>query len=220
MRILIVEDESEVADHLSRILSASGFLPEIAGDGETAWFLGDTEDFAAVILDLGLPVLDGISVLKRWRQAGRTMPVIALTARGNWRDKVDGINAGADDYLGKPFEAEELVARLRSVLRRTGGHAAPDINVGRVRLNTTTMQLSVDGIPTKVSPLEYRAMSYLLHRRGEVVPFREIYEHVYGTGDPSSNTLEALIARLRKRVGDGFIETRRGAGYIIAGEEI
>ena len=215
MRVLVVEDEPDVASHVSRILKASGFLPETASDGETAWFLGDTEDFAAVILDLGLPTLDGISVLKRWRQAGRKMPVIALTARGNWRDKVDGINAGADDYVGKPFEAEELLARLRGVLRRAGGHAAPEINVGRVRLNTLTMQVSVDGIPIKISPLEYRAMSYLLHHHGEVVPFREIYEHVYGNGDPTSNTLEALIARLRKRLGNEFIETRRGAGYIV-----
>ena len=219
MRVLVVEDEPDVAKHIGRVLAAAGFLPEIVGDGETAQFLGDTEDFAAVILDLGLPKLDGLSVLKSWREAGRTMPVIALTARGSWRDRVAGINIGADDYIGKPFEAEELVARLRAVLRRSSGHATPEIIVGGLRLDTRTMQVTVDGIPIKLSPLEYRATSYLLHRRGEIVGFRELYEHVYGAGESYSNTLETLIGRVRKRLGAGLIETRKGAGYFIADKQ-
>ncbi len=220
MRVLVVEDEPDVAKHIGRILTAAGFLPEIVGDGEAAQFLGDTEDFAAVILDLGLPKLDGLSVLRSWREAGKTMPVIALTARGSWRDRVEGINIGADDYIGKPFEAEELVARLRSVLRRSSGHAGPDIVVGGLRLDTRTMQVTVDGVPAKLSPLEYRATSYLLHHRGTIVGFRELYEHVYGAGESSSNTLETLIGRVRKRLGVGLIETRKGAGYFIPDKSI
>jgi two-component system, OmpR family, response regulator len=215
MRVLVVEDEPDVAKHIGRVLTAAGFLPEIVSDGEAAQFLGDTEDFAAVILDLGLPKLDGLSVLRSWREAGKTMPVIALTARGSWRDRVEGINIGADDYIGKPFEAEELVARLRAVLRRSSGHAAPEIIVGGLRLDTRTMQVTVDGVPAKLSPLEYRATSYLLHHRGEIVGFRELYEHVYGAGESYSNTLETLIGRVRKRLGASLIETRKGAGYFI-----
>lgn len=215
MRILLVEDVPAVAAHLQRVVEAAGFIAEIAIDGEQAWFLGDTETFAAVVLDLGLPKLDGLSVLKRWRQAGRTMPVIVLTARGSWRERVEGINAGADDYLGKPFEAEELIARLHAVIRRTSGHAAPDIVAGDVRLDPRSQTVSVAGTPVKLSPLEYRTISVLMHRKGTVVSFQDLYEHVYGAGDPSSNTLETLIGRLRRRLGVPLIETRRGAGYII-----
>lgn len=217
MRILVVEDEPAVAAHLGRALTSAGFNPEITANGEHAWFLGDTESYAAVVLDLGLPRLDGISVLKRWREAGRAMPVIVLTARGSWRERVDGINAGADDYLGKPFQAEELIARLHAVLRRTTGHANPDIMIGAVRLDPRSMQVSVDGVPLKLSPLEYRALSVLMHRRGTIVSFQELYEHVYGPGEASSNRLEALLARLRRRLGSPLIETRRGAGYYIPG---
>lgn len=215
MRILLVEDEPDVARHLKRVLESAGFVADHAEDGEAAWFLGDTETYAAAILDLGLPRLDGISVLKRWRQGGRSMPVIILTARGSWRERVEGINAGADDYLGKPFEAEELIARLNAVLRRSGGIASPELVAGRVRLDPRSMQVSVDGVPVKLSPLEYRAVSVLMHRRGTVVGFQELYENVYGTGEASSNTLETLIARLRRRLGVPLIETRRGAGYFI-----
>ena len=215
MRVLVVEDEPDVAKHIARVLAAAGFLPEITNDGEQAQFLGDTEDFTAVILDLGLPKLDGLSVLRGWRAAGKTMPVIALTARGSWRERVEGINIGADDYLGKPFEAEELVARLRAVLRRSAGHAAPEIVAGLVKLDTRVMQVTVGGAAVKLSPLEYRAVSYLLHQRGKVVAFHELYEHVYGTGEAFSNTLETLVGRVRKRLGPNIVETRRGAGYII-----
>lgn len=215
MRVLLVEDDVGVARHLTRVLAGAGFVVDLASDGEEAWFLGDTEAYSAVVLDLGLPRLDGISVLKRWRQADRTMPVVILTARGSWRERVDGINAGADDYLGKPFEPEELLARLNAVLRRTGGSAKPSFTAGRVRLDPRAMQVSVDGAVVKLSPLEYRAVSVLMHRRGSVVGFRELYENVYGAGEPSSNTLETLIARLRRRIGVPLIETRKGAGYLI-----
>ncbi len=206
MRILLVEDEPDVARHLTRVLEGAGFVIDHAADGEQAWFLGDTEAYAAAVLDLGLPRLDGLSVLKRWRQEGRAMPVIILTARGSWRDRVDGINAGADDYLGKPFEPEELVARLRALIRRSGGSATPELIAGRVRLDPRSMQVTVDGVPVKLSPLEYRAVSVLMHRRGSVVGFQELYENVYGTGDASSNTLETLIARVRRRLGVPLIE--------------
>lgn len=215
MRILIVEDEPEVSRHLTRILEGAGFVVDCVDDGETAWFLGDTENYAGAILDLGLPRLDGISVLKRWRLGQRSMPVIILTARGSWRERVDGINAGADDYLGKPFEAEELLARLYAVLRRAGGSASPEMSAGRVRLDPKSMQVTVDGAPVKLSPLEYRTVSVLMHRRGSVIGFQELYEHVYGAGEASSNTLETLIARLRRRLGVPLIETRKGAGYLI-----
>ncbi len=215
MRILVVEDEPAVVAHLQRTLDGAGFIADIATDGEQAWFLGDTETYAAVVLDLGLPQLDGLSVLRRWRQSGHKMPVIVLTARGSWRERVDGINAGADDYLGKPFEAEELIARLNAILRRTAGHASPDIVAGSVRLDPRSMHVSVDGATVKLSPLEYRAISVLMHRKNSVVAFQDLYEHVYGSGEASSNTLETLIGRVRRRLGVPLIETRRGAGHII-----
>ena len=217
MRILIVEDEPEVAAHIERIVNNAGYLGELAGDGEDAWFLGDTEDYAAVILDLGLPKIDGISVLKRWRENDRQMPVIVLTARGSWKERVEGINAGADDYLGKPFQPEELIARLRSVLRRSAGQNSPELTAGPLTMDTRTMQVSVEGVPVTLSPLEYRALNTLMHHKGEVVPSAELYEHVFGTGEPTSNKLEALMARLRKRLKVPVIETRRGIGYIIPG---
>lgn len=216
MRILVVEDEPHVVAHLKRVLEDAGFVADVARDGEQAWFLGDTETYAAAILDLGLPRLDGLSVLKRWRDAGRTMPVIVLTARGSWRERADGINAGADDYLGKPFEAEELIARLHAILRRASGHAAPELVAGAVCLDPRAMKVRVHGETIKLSPLEYRAIRILMHNQGSVVGFRELYEGVYGAGEPSSNTLERLVARLRQRIGPDVIETRRGAGYLIA----
>ena len=215
MRVLVVEDEPAVAAHSVRAPEAAGFLVERTADGENAWFRGDTEDYAAAVLDLGLPKLDGVTILKRWREAGRTMPVVVLTARGSWKERVDGINAGADDYLGKPFEAEELVARLRAVLRRTAGVATPDITIGPVRLDPRSMEVRVDGVPVPLSPLEYRALSLLMHRKDSVVSFRELYEHVYGPEEPSSNTLETLVGRLRRKLGVPLIETRRGAGYMV-----
>ena len=216
MRVLVVEDDADVAGHVTRTLQAAGFVVEQCRDGETAWFLGDTEDFAAVVLDLGLPELDGLSVLKRWREAGRSFPVLVLTARGSWRERVEGINAGADDYLGKPFQGEELVARLRAILRRSAGHASPQLSAGPVTIDMQAMRVSVNGEQVRLSPLEYRALCVLMHRKGQVVGFADLHEQVYGHGEGSANTLEALMTRLRKRLGTSVIETRRGAGYMMS----
>lgn len=216
MRILVVEDEDKVAQDIARALSAAGYIPERVADGETAWFQGDTEDYSAIILDLGLPKLDGLSVLKRWRSGGVTTPVVILTARGSWGERVEGIDAGADDYVPKPFQIEELLARLRAVLRRSAGHATSLITIGSVTFDARQMRLNIDGTPANLSPLEYRAVAYLIHNRGRVVPQHELAEHIYGLDcDRENNTLEVLIGRLRRKIGVSLIETRRGYGYII-----
>ncbi len=220
MRILVVEDEKKVAADIAKALEAAGYIPEIIDNGEDAWFLGDTEDYCAVILDLGLPELDGISILKRWRSSNVTTPVLILTARGSWSERVEGIDAGADDYLAKPFQIEELLARLRAVLRRTAGHASSQIQIGQVLFDPRQMRLCVEGTPLQLTPLEYRAIAFLIHHRDRVVPQHELADHVYGTNsDRESNTLEVLIGRLRRKIGVGLIETRRGFGYIICAEE-
>jgi len=219
MRILVVEDEKKVAADIARGLKNSGYLPDIVDDGEEAWFRGDTEDYAAVILDLGLPRLDGISIIKRWRSSGVKTPVLILTARGSWSERVEGIDAGADDYLSKPFQIEELLARLRAVLRRTVGQASSLIVIGEFLFDPRQMRLSLKGDPLQLSPLEYRAVAYLIHHRGRVVGQHELAEHIYGGDcDRESNTLEVLIGRLRRKVGAGLIETRRGYGYIVEDE--
>lgn len=215
MRILIVEDEEKLAADLSRALSASGYLPEAVGDGEEAWFKGETEDFSAVILDLGLPQLDGLSILKRWRAAGVETPVLILTARDGWSERVDGIDAGADDYIAKPFQMEEVLARLRAVLRRAAGRAANLIRIGEVAIDPRQMRITVGGSPVALSPLEYRAIAYLAHHRGRVVPVQELAEHIYGVDDKDANTIEVLIGRARRKLGVELIETRRGFGYLI-----
>ena len=220
MRILVVEDETKVAADIAGALEAAGYIPEIAADGEEAWFLGDTEDYSAVILDLGLPELDGISILKRWRAAKVTTPVLILTARGSWSERVEGIDAGADDYLAKPFQIEELLARLRAVLRRSTGHATPLIEVRDVVFDPRQMRLTVAGTPLKLTPLEYRAVAFLIHHRDRVVPQHELADHVYGANaDRETNTLEVLIGRLRRKIGVKLIETRRGYGYIISSDD-
>lgn len=217
MRVLLVEDEADIAADVAQALAVAGFLVERAADGEAAWFLGDTEDFDAVVLDLGLPKLDGLSVLKKWRAAGRAFPVLILSARGAWTEKVDGIEAGADDYLGKPFELGELTARVRALVRRAGGHAAPVLSVGRLSLDTRRMSVSVDGVQQKVSPLEYRLLDYLAHQRGRVVSAGEIAEHLHGIeGGADANAIEALVARVRRKLGPDIIETRRGFGYALS----
>lgn len=216
MRILLAEDDRRIAADVSRALKASGYLVEAVGDGEEAWFRGDTEDYGAVVLDLGLPTMDGLSVLKRWRAAGRATPVLILTARGSWAERVDGIDAGADDYLAKPFHMEELLSRLRAITRRASGHASPVIAVGDVMLDERQMKVSVRGIPVALSPLEYRVVAYLLKRRGRIVPPHELDENVYGPGEEhGSNALEVLVGRVRKKLGVDLIETRRGFGYTV-----
>ncbi|MGD9668872.1 MAG: response regulator [Hyphomicrobiaceae bacterium] len=216
MRVLLVEDDRRIASDVARALEAAGYVVEIVSDGEEAWFLGDTEDYGAVILDLGLPGMDGLSVLKRWRANGRQVPVLILTARGSWAERVDGIDAGADDYLPKPFRMEELLSRLRAIARRSSGQASSVISVGDVTLDERQMKVSVRGIPIALSPLEYRVVAYLLMRRGRVVPQAELDENVYGHGeDHGSNALEVLIGRVRRKLGVDLIETRRGFGYIV-----
>jgi len=217
MRILLVEDEPRIASSLEEALAASGYQTRLAADGEEAWFLGDTEDFDLAILDLGLPKMDGLAVLKRWRMAGRRMPVLILTARGAWPERVEGIDAGADDYLAKPFQIEELLARVRALIRRAAGHGSPVIEAGRIAVDTRQMRVLVDGIPRAVSPLEYRLVAYLLHHKGRVVSAGELIEHLYGDDDArDANALEAVVARLRKKLGIEAIETRRGFGYIVS----
>jgi len=216
MRILLVEDEPRIAADVTAALAAAGFLVEGATDGEDAWFRGDTEDYDLVVLDLGLPRMDGLAVLKRWRAAGRAMPVLVLTARAAWAERVEGIDAGADDYLPKPFRMEELVARARALVRRAAGHGGPVIEAGTLRLDARQMRVTADGVPVPLSPLEYRLVAYLMHHKGRVVPSPELLEHLYGDDDArEANALEAVVTRLRRKLGPAAIETRRGFGYVI-----
>lgn len=214
MRVLVVEDHATLARQLRTALEETHFAVDQASDGEEALFLGETEPYDAVVLDLGLPRLDGLSVLRRWRAAGRTMPVLILTARDAWPEKVAGLNAGADDYLTKPFVMAELVARVRALVRRAHGQAQPEITVGRLVVDTAGGRALLDGTPVKLTGLEYRMLSYLAHRAGQVVSKTELTEHLYAQDfDRDSNTLEVVVGRLRRKLGDGLIETLRGQGY-------
>ncbi|PYE99089.1 winged helix family two component transcriptional regulator [Rhodopseudomonas faecalis] len=216
MRVLVVEDDRRIAADVARGLEAAGYVVEVVGDGEEAWFRGDTEDYAAIILDLGLPGMDGLSVLKRWRGNNRRTPVLVLTARGSWAERVDGIDAGADDYLPKPFRMEELLARLRSIIRRSVGQASSLIRIGELTIDERQMRVDLRGVPVNLSPLEYRLVSYLALHRGRVVSQHELSENIYGNEDAhDSNAIEVLIGRVRKKLGSDVIETRRGFGYIV-----
>jgi len=216
MRILLVEDDDGVASTVTQALEASGYVVDREADGEAAWFKGDTESFSAVILDLGLPVMDGLTVLKRWREAGQTFPVLVLTARGSWNERVEGIDAGADDYLPKPFQVEELLARLRAILRRTTGQTNPLVSVGVLTLDTRQMRVTVNGLPVHLAPQEYRLVSYLLQHAGRVITQLELTEQLYSQDfERASNAVEVLVGRVRKKLGVDVIETRRGFGYII-----
>ncbi|HRO11772.1 response regulator transcription factor [Amaricoccus sp.] len=216
MRALAVEDDPRILRDLSAALASAGFRVETCRDGEEAWFLGDTEDYDLIVLDLGLPRMDGLAVLKRWRAGGREMPVLVLTARGAWTERVEGIDAGADDYLPKPFHMEELVARARSLVRRAAGRGAATQQVGALAIDANRMTASLRGVPLALSPLEYRLLAYLVLHRDRVVAPTELLEHLYGDDDArEANALEALVARLRRKLGAGVIGTRRGFGYFL-----
>ena len=219
MRILIAEDDQRIAASLGEALLASGYLVETEADGELAWYRGDTEPYDAIVLDLGLPTLDGLTVLKRWRKAKRAAPVLILTARGQWEERVEGIEAGADDYVVKPFHVEEVVARLRAIIRRAGGLASSRIDIHDLVLDTRLMQVLRGGVPIALPPQEYRLLAYLAHRRGQVVSRMEIIEHLYSQDfERDSNSVEVLIGRVRKRLGEHVVKTRRGFGYYVDGE--
>ena len=214
MRILLVEDEPTLRAQLREALQAAAYAVDEADNGRAAHFLGDTETFDAVVLDLGLPVLDGLTVLKRWRDAGRTMPVLILTARDNWSEKVAGIDAGADDYLTKPFHWEELLARLRALIRRAAGQASPVLRCGDLQLDTRSGRVTLGGQPITLTSHEFKVLDYLMHRPGAVVSRAELTEHIYAQDfDRDSNTIEVFVGRLRKKLPPGLIETVRGLGY-------
>jgi len=217
VRVLVVEDEPRIAADVKHGLEQAGYVADVVADGEAAWFRAETEPYDAMVLDLGLPRLDGLGVLRRLRAAAVVLPVLILTARDGWRERVEGIDAGADDYLVKPFRMEELVARLRAILRRTAGHASPVLRAGAVELDTRTRAVSVAGRPAELTALEYRLLAFLLHRQGQVVPAGEVLDHLHGVGtEREANALEALLTRLRRKLGPGVIETRRGQGYRVA----
>lgn len=218
MRILIVEDEPMLARQLRQTLESAGYAVDAAVDGEEGQFLGETESYDAVILDLGLPEVDGLTVLDRWRKAGHRMPVLVLTARDSWSDKVAGLDAGADDYLAKPFQSEELIARLRALIRRASGNASAEMVAGAVRLDTRSGRVTLAGEPVKLTAQEYKLLSYLMHHKGKVVSRTELIEHIYDQDfDRDSNTIEVFITRIRKKLGADLITTIRGLGYSLEG---
>lgn len=214
MRVLVVEDQRKLADQLVAALTAAGYAVDWAGDGEDAHHQGATEPYDVIVLDLGLPKADGLTVLRRWRAAGIAVPVLILTARANWTERVEGIDAGADDYIGKPFHMEEVVARVRALIRRSGGHAAAELVHGRLRLDTRTGRVFLDGEPVRLTGHEYRVLAYLMHHRGRLVSKTELTEHIYAQDfDRDSNTIEVFVGRLRRKLGEGLVETVRGLGY-------
>lgn len=214
LRVLVVEDEALLSRQLVAALGEAGYAVDSADDGEKADFMGQTEGYDAVILDLGLPKIDGLTLLKRWREQGLSVPVVVLTARGAWHEKVQGMDGGADDYVSKPFRMEELLARLRALIRRSGGQARPELRSGTITLDPKSARVSKGGEPVKLTGHEYRVLSYLMHQHGRVVPQSELTEHIYAQNfDRDSNTVEVFIGRLRRKLGAAAIETVRGLGY-------
>ena len=217
MRILVVEDDPDLNRQIVTALGDAGYVVDKAMDGEEGHYLGETEPYDAVVLDLGLPVLDGVSVLEKWRRAGKKMPVLILTARDRWSDKVAGFDAGADDYVVKPFQMEEVLARMRALLRRSAGHATSELTCGPMILDTKSARVTVNGTAIKLTSLEFRLLSYLMHHGGKVVSRTELVEHLYDQDfDRDSNTIEVFIGRLRKKLGVDVLHTIRGMGYCVS----
>jgi two-component system OmpR family response regulator len=217
VRVLVVEDEISLSNQLAEALTEAGYAVDCAADGERADFLGQTEQYDAVVLDLGLPALDGVTLLRRWREAEIAVPVLVLSARGTWSEKVLGIDSGADDYVTKPFQMEEVLARLRALIRRASGRARPELRSGRVSLDPRSARVTLDGKPILLTSHEFRVLSYLMHHNGRVVSRAELTEHIYAQDfDRESNTVEVFIARLRRKLGPNVIETARGLGYRVA----
>jgi two-component system OmpR family response regulator len=214
MRVLAIEDDPDLSRQLAEALREAGYVVDVARDGAEGHFLGDTESYDAVVLDLGLPAMDGITVLERWRRDGRNMPVLILTARDRWSEKVAGFDAGADDYVAKPFRMEEVLARLRALIRRAAGHASAELECGPLRLDTRNSRVTLNGALVKLTAQEYRLLAYLLHHPGRVVSRTELTEHLYDQDfDRDSNTIEVFVGRLRKKIGAEMIQTVRGLGY-------
>jgi two-component system OmpR family response regulator len=219
VRLLVVEDEATLSKQLAGAFVEAGYAVDCAPDGARADFLVQTERYDAVVLDLGLPKVDGLTLLRRWRDAGLAVPVIVLTARGSWHEKVQGIDSGADDYVSKPFRMEEVLARLRALIRRASGQVTPQLRCGPVLLDPRAAKVTFDGAPVKLTSHEFRVLSYLMHHRGRVVSQTELSEHIYAQDlDRDSNTVEVFVARLRRKLGASFIETVRGLGYRIEAE--
>jgi two-component system OmpR family response regulator len=219
LRVLVIEDEATLSRQLASALGGAGYAVDSASDGERGDFLAQTERYDAVVLDLGLPKVDGLTLLRRWREAGSVVPVLVLTARGSWSEKVQGIDGGADDYMSKPFQMEEVLARLRALIRRASGQASPELRSGAVMLDPRAARVTLDGEPVKLTSHEYRVLSYLMHHAGRVVSQSELTEHIYAQAfDRDSNTVEVFIARLRRKLGAEFIETVRGLGYRVGSE--
>lgn len=217
MRLLVVEDDPDLNRQLFDALTDAGYVVDKALDGEEGHFLGDTEPYDAVVLDLGLPIMDGVSILEQWRRDGHKMPVLILTARDRWSDKVAGFDAGADDYVSKPFHMEEVLARIRALLRRNAGHATSEIECGPLVVDTKSARATVDGQAIKLTSLEYRLLSYLMHHKGRVVSRIELVEHLYDQDfDRDSNTIEVFVGRLRKKLGVDLLRTVRGLGYCLS----
>lgn len=216
MRLLVVEDDASLNRQIVTALEDAGYVVDKAFDGEEGQFLGETEPYDCVVLDLGLPKTDGVSVLSAWRREGRVMPVLILTARDRWSEKVQAFDAGADDYVTKPFHIEELMARVRALVRRAAGHASAEIACGPVTLDTRAGRVLVDGMPVKLTSHEYRLLAYLIHHKGRIVSRAELTEHLYDQDfDRDSNTIEVFVGRLRKKLGVDVIKTMRGLGYVI-----
>ena len=221
MRALVVEDDPDLNRQLVAALTEASFAVDTARDGEEGYFLGDTEPYDVVILDLGLPKMDGISILEQWRRSEKKFHVIILTARDRWSDKVAGMDAGADDYLAKPFHMEELLARVRAQLRRSAGHARAELECGPLRLDTKTARVSCNGQPIKLTSHEYRLLAYLMHHNERVVSRTELVEHLYDQDfDRDSNTIEVFVGRIRKKLGVDVIQTVRGLGYLLTPPDV